>query len=160
MKKLLVVLTLVCTTGIGMAHAQEMKKGMSLANFGLGFVPGVGVNVSYDYGLVDTWGPGIFTIGGFIGFDNWAYNSDIRGTEWFFAPRATYRYAVNKSFEVYATAMLGAAFTTYSKSKGNVSGVAFGTTGGCRYSFSRNLSVFAEVGWNVSILNGGLSVSF
>ncbi len=165
MKKFFVILIALCVIGMATSHAQEMKKGMSLANIGLGFVPGVGLNFSYDYGLIDTWGPGIFTIGGFIGFANWGKTysgfGDYRVNQFAFAPRATYRYAINKSFEVYATAMLGAYFESYSKYDfDNGSGVFFGTTAGCRYTFSNNLSVFGEIGYNISYLNGGLSISF
>lgn len=165
MKKFFVVLVAICTIGIGMSHAQEMKKGMSLFNVGLGFVPGWGLNVSYDYGIVDKWGPGIFTVGGFVGFSNWGesvYTSDYRATEFVFAPRATYRYAINNSFEVYATAMLGAYYIkdSYETYDNDHTGVYFGTTAGCRYSFTKNLSVFAEIGYNVTYLNGGLSFAF
>ncbi len=154
------VVLMVCTVGMTMGFAQKMEKGMSLFNIGLGFVPGVGASVSYDYGLVDSWGPGIFTIGGFAGFNNYSFNSDIRGTDWLIAPRATYRYPINNSFEVYGSAMFSVAFTTYSEIKSNTSEFFPAAVAGCRYTFANNLSVFAEVGYNVSILNGGLSIAF
>ena len=160
MKQKLIILLAICTFGINVSHAQEMKKGMSLFNVGLGFIDGWGLNASFDYALVSSWGPGIFTVGGYVGFDNWSYNSDIRATEFGFAPRVTYRYSINKSFEVYATAMLGARIKTYSKENDNVNDVFFGSTVGCRYTFTRNISVFAEAGYSISYLNGGLSFSF
>ena len=160
MKKFFVVLMLACCAGSAALHAQEMRKGMNLGNVGVGFVDGIGLNASYDYGLVDTWGPGVFTVGGFVGFDTWSYNRDIRRTEFYFAPRATYRYAINRSFEVYGAAMLGSYIVSYSEQKDNSYRAVLFVTGGCRYSFTRNLSVFAELGFNVSILNGGLSFSF
>ncbi|MDR1172151.1 MAG: porin family protein [Bacteroidales bacterium] len=166
MKRFFIVLAVVCTIGIGVSHAQEMKTGMSLFNVGLGLVPGIGINASYDYGLIDKWGPGIFTIGGYAGYENWGKtlsgSGDYRVNAFAFAPRATYRYAINSSFEVYATAMLGAIVYSYSKNYvNNTSGVLFGTTAGCRYSFGKNIAVFAEVGYNeMSYLNGGLSFSF
>ncbi len=164
MKRFFVVLMVMCTVGISMSHAQEMKKGMSLFNAGLGFVPGIGFNLSYDYGLVDKWGPGIFTIGGFVGYENWGKSHsgyDYRANAFVFAPRATYRYAINKSFEVYGASMLGAIVYSYSKDFNNkASDVYFAIVAGCRYSFSPNISVFAEVGYNISYLNGGLSFAF
>ena len=149
-----------CTIGITVSHAQEMGKGMGLFNVGLGFINGWGLNASYDYGLIDSWGPGVFTVGGFVGFDNWSYNPDTRATKFGFAPRATYRYSINKSFEVYGATMLGAWVTSYSTSKANISGIILSVTAGCRYSFTRNISVFSEIGYSISIINGGLSLSF
>lgn len=160
MKKGVIFLLIVCFAGTTMSYAQKMEKGMSLGNIGLGLVPGIGLNASFDYGLVDTWGPGIFTIGGFIGFDNYRYNSEIRGTQFLFTPRATYRYAINNEFEVYGTVMIGASFTAYSDIKPNASTPYFATTAGCRYSFAENLAVFGEIGYNISFLNGGLSITF
>jgi hypothetical protein len=169
MKRFFVVFAVLCTIGSGLSHAQEMKKGMSLFNAGLGFVPGVAINASYDYGLIDDWGPGIFTIGGFAGLGTWsrtwANSYDYRENTLAFAPRATYRYAIDKSFEVYGAAMLGALIHSYSKTLPNgtngKSGVFFGSVAGCRYTFSGNVSVFAEIGYNdIAMLNGGLSFSF
>ena len=125
MKRFFIVLITICTIGFSVSHAQEMKKGMSLFNVGLGFIDGWGLNASLDYGLVNNWGPGIFTVGCYVGFDNWSYDSYIKATEFGFAPRATYRYAINKSFEVYGATMLGAYFKTYSKSKDDKSDIIF-----------------------------------
>jgi len=165
MKRFFIVLAVVSTVGISMMNAQEMQKGMSLFNVGLGFVPGWGLNASYDFGIVDTWGPGVFTVGGYVGFANWGatiIRDDYRITQFIFAPRATYRYAINTSFEVYGAAMFGAYYTndSYRDYKNNHSGIYAATTVGCRYSFSKNLSVFAELGYNVTVLNGGLSFAF
>ena len=163
MKRFFIALVVVSTLCIGVTDAQQMQKGMSLFNVGLGLAPGVGVNVSYDYGLIDAWGPGIFTVGGYVGYQNyktWTDNLDYRANALFFTPRATYRYAINKSFEVFGTAMLGAVFYSYSKYKDGRSDVRFSTTAGCRYSFTPDISVFAEVGYNIAYLNGGLSFSF
>jgi hypothetical protein len=166
MKRVFIVLVAICTIGISVSHAQEMKKGMSLFNVGLGFVPGIGVNASYDFGLVDKWGPGIFTIGGYVGYETWGKTysgfGDYRVNAFAFAPRATYRYAINKSFEVYGASMLGAIVYSYSKDYNDDSGnVFFTVVAGCRYSFSNSMAVFAEVGYNdLSYLNGGLSFAF
>jgi hypothetical protein len=167
MKRFFIVLAISCTVCSGIAQAQEMEKGKSLLNAGLGFIPGWGLNVSYDYGLVDKWGPGIFTIGAYAGFENWGKTYHIllnsesyRANAFAFAPRATYRYAVNSSFEVYGAAMLGAVIYSYSEYLANESKPLVGITAGCRYSFASNLSVFAAVGYGISYLNGGVSFSF
>jgi len=168
MKRFFIVFTIVITVGIHGTHAQRMQKGMSLFNAGLGLVPGLGLNISYDYGLIDEWGPGIFTIGGYAGFANWgkAYPAkphylDYRVNAFAFASRTTYRYAINKQFEVYGVVMLGGVSYSYSAYIHNAIGLFFAVTGGCRYSFNSNITVFAEMGFNeISLLNGGLSFSF
>ena len=160
MKKFFLTFIILSVLGISTLQAQEMTKGMSLGNISLGLIPGIGLGGSYDYGLIDTWGPGIFTIGASIGFNNYSKNSEVRGTHWSFAPRATYRYAISRTFEVYGVAMIGAWFTTYSKYEGNDSSPFFGISAGCRYTFMDNLSLFGEIGYNVSFLNGGLSIAF
>ena len=169
MQKFFVFLAVLCALGGNLSHAQEMKKGMSLFNAGLGFLPGVGLNASFDYGLVDDWGPGIFTVGGFAGFGTWGrmwVNSyAYRETTLAFSPRATYRYAIDRSFEVYGAAMLGALIRLYSRTlpdgRNGTNGVFFGCVAGCRYTFSGNISVFSEIGFNdIAFLNGGLSFSF
>ena len=168
MKRFLIVLAVICAIGCNLSHAQEMKQGMSLFNVGLGFVPGAGINASFDYGLVDDWGPGIFTVGGYVGCRTWGRTYaglvDYRDNAFAFAPRATYRYAIDRSFEVYGAAMLGAFIRFYSEKineSNGKSGVFFGSVAGCRYTFSGNISVFAEIGYNdIAMLNGGLCFSF
>ena len=163
------VLSVIYTIGNSVVCAQEMKKGMSLFNTGFGFVPGVCLNVSYDYGIVNECGPGIFTIGGYAGIANWgkthsdkSHHHNYRVTAFAFAPRTTYRYPINQSFEVYATAMFGTRIVFSSSSEyADFNEVFFSTTAGCRYSFGAHIAIFAEIGINkMSLLNGGLSFSF
>ena len=170
MKRFLIVLAvlLISMFGCNLANAQHMKKGMNQFNAGLGVAPGVGVNASYDYGLVNDWGPGIFTIGGYVGFGTWgrtyrglSHPANYRTTAFAFAPRATYRYAIDPLFEICGTAMLGAVVYSYSDYVHNETRPFFAITGGIRYLFSTNVSLFAEVGFNeISFLNVGLSFSF
>jgi len=166
MKRLFIVLVVVSIVGIHVTHAQEIQKGTSLFNAGLGFVPGWGLNASYDYGIVDTWGPGIFTVGGYVGFGNWNKmypgQKNTYGVKAFaFSPRATYRYAITSTFEVFGAAMLGAIYRSNSNDFRNETNVFLATTVGCRYTFAGNISVFAETGFNeIAFLNGGLCFSF
>ena len=167
-KRFLIVVTVIITIGCSWSHAQELRKGMSLFSAGLGMVPGIGLNASYDYGLVDNWGPGIFTIGGYAGLGFWNrayYNnpnySNYRVNAFAFAPRATYRYVIEPPFEIYGTVLLGAVVKSYSDYFPNHSKAFLGITVGGRYSFSSNYSLFAEIGYNeVSFLSAGLSFSF
>ena len=167
MKRFFIVLAVFftfSTFSINDVCAQEMSKGSGLLNVGFGFVPGFGANVSYDFGLIDALEPGIFTIGGMVGIQTWgknySYREEYRVNSFLVSSRATYRYPINRTFEVYATVMLGVNIMSYSKYYKDENLPFFGTTVGCRYSFSHALSVFTEIGYNIAYFNGGLSFSF
>ncbi|MDL2290337.1 hypothetical protein LJB95_02920 [Paludibacteraceae bacterium OttesenSCG-928-F17] len=163
MKKLVLFISFILVFGTSVSCAQKMEVGNSLINVGAGFVSGVGLTVTYDYGLIDSWGPGLFTIGGIVGFNTWresySQNNRYRETTWAFAPRATYRYSIIPQFEVYGSFMFGVRLNSYSDYYNNRLRVFVGATGGCRYIFNPRLSVFAEVGYMTSIINAGLSIS-
>ena len=169
MKNIFIILS-ICAIHVCISQAQEMGKGMSLFNAGAGFVPGWGINACYEYGLVDTWGSGVFTIGAYVGY---GYRGEKIKSAWSdgdpkyhvntlaFGPRATYRYAFTDSFEVYWAIMFGAIVHTYSKHYDSESGSFFEIAAGCRYTlFGSSFSVFAETGYHVSYLKCGLCYSF
>ena len=169
MKRFFIVLAVISMAGVNMMHAQEMQRGMSLIQAGLGVIPGFGVNASWDYGLIDKWGPGIFTVGGYVGYGLWAYSKNFNGSgknlhvnAIVIAPRVTYRYAINSTFEVYGAVMSGTISGLEKTNADNTSTRLYSAvTAGCRYTFARNFSVFAEAGYNeISYLNGGLCISF
>ena len=168
MKKIFKILAIICAMNAGVLQAQEMENGMSLFNVGFGMIPGWGINVSYDYGIIDTWGPGVLTVGGYVGYGNWWKVFSISKTShhvnvfsFAFAPRVTYRYSIEPSFEIFGTLMFGAAVFKYSGlfDKGSKSYIT--TTAGCRYSFGEHFAVFAETGYNeTSCLSIGLTYAF
>lgn len=166
-KKFFIVSVIIVTIGCSWTHAQVMEKGMSLFNAGLGMVPGIGIHASYDYGLIDHWGPGIFTIGGYAGLGFWNRThyehkySNYRTNAFAFAPRATYRYTIEPPFEIYGSIMLGAVVKSFSHYYPSESRAFLGITAGARYLFKRHYSLFAEIGYNeISFLNVGLCYSF
>jgi hypothetical protein len=166
MKKGFIMLMAVCGLSVGMLHAQEMAKGDNLFSAGIGLVSGWGLNASYDYGIVDTWGPGLVTIGGHVGFSRWGhsvlgYNYHI--SQFALAPRATYRYQIDNKFEVYGVLMLGMVMVqdkdAYRNNYSHTDAL-FGIRAGGRYMFQPNMSLFAELGYGVTWLNCGLSFAF
>jgi len=165
MKRLYVVLALFCAISLSAVHSQELQKGGSLLNLGLGFVPGAGLNLSYDYGLIDSWGPGMFTIGGFVGVQSQKHTM-LHGDDFFknhtaFAFRASYRYSITNSFEVYGSAMSGFKMISYTNHWDNDPLYFFiASIAGIRYTFGKSISVFAETGYSLSYVNGGLSFAF
>ena len=155
MKRFFIVLAISCAVSIGAVDAQEMQKGSTLLNLGMGLGPGVGANISLDYGLIDEWGDGIFTLGGFVGIhSSHTYVGGVNYALIAFAPRATYRYTIDHRFEVYGVFSLGAFFYTGDHSGG---GPFWGIAAGGRYNLPGNISLFTELGHNLSGLTLGLS---
>ena len=165
MKRFFLVLTVLSVFIISGVRAQEMIAGDKLLSVGLGFIPGIGINASYDYGLIEDWGPGIFTVGGFVGLQSWGTSQtglgNYRANIFAFAARATYRYDIDESLEIYGTFMLGPYFVndSYKTFQNNHSGPFFGIGFGGRYHLSGNISAFAEIGYNISALSIGLSIA-
>ncbi|MDR2847736.1 MAG: hypothetical protein LBV39_01390 [Bacteroidales bacterium] len=166
MKK--VFLLVVCLGCAAVSYAQSsLSKGSSLVNVGVGVVPGFGGNASYDYGLIDHWGPGLFTVGGYFstsvrnknyGFGK--YEVTHKETKLFFAPRASYRYSINPKFEIFGSMMIGLLVINSHEDVDQKA--AFGLMAGCRYFFTNSFGVFAEGGANIdaTCLNGGICFSF
>lgn len=172
MKRILMIVLLTCTTNT-LVVAQEMHEGTNLLSLGVGGVPGIGANLSYDHGLLETWGPGVLTIGAFAGGDSKTERLEQGGItythmKWFFAPRVTYRYTIVPKWEIYGAAMLGIALDRFKYSNHFVvearqqdeNKLGFGLAAGGRYCLSPKLSVFTELGYNISYLNVGVSFDF
>ena len=168
MKNLFIILLFICAINVSALQAQEMEKGMSLFNVGFGFIPGWGLNASYEYGVIDTWGPGTISIGGYVGYGKWWKRYSISKTKYHinesaltFAPRITYRFSTDPSFEIFGAIMFGAAVFSYSEAFDNTYSSYFATTVGCRYSFSDHFAAFAEIGnTETSNMIVGLCFSF
>lgn len=172
MKKYLILVLFSIWMVVG--NAQKMKEDANLLSLGIGGVPGIGANLSYDYGLSDL-GPGVITIGAFAGGDTRlnTYNDgnntgNYTRSEWFFAPRISYQYDITLKWEVYAAFMAGIFLERYHYSNhlnvenrrkgGNSFSVAI--TAGVRYTISQKFAVFLEAGKNISYLNLGISFNF
>lgn len=165
MKKALLI-SFIIAAGLFNVSAQQIKKDVGLLNIGIGLVPGIGANFGYDYGLVDTWGPGIFTVGGLVGINTWsnsyrytnANGHKYRQTMIAIAPRATYRYVFdNQPFEVYGTVVLGLAINTYNRYYSTFLSFLGGASVGGRYFIDDNFSLFVEVGYTSTVLSAGIS---
>lgn len=160
MKKILLFLVAILGFGLLNANAQEMRKGTGIISLGAGFFH-FGAHASYDHGLIDTWGPGIFTVGGELGFSTWANRYsvspnplddkvyvDYRISRLKISPRATYRYAITPEFEVFGAVSIGFQFTDDKHGNFNRFSPYTEVVAGCRYAFTRTFGVFAESGWS------------
>ena len=125
----------------------QWTKGTAMVNAAIGVQP-FGATVSLDYVLVDEWWKGHFTIGGEFDFSVPYKKETAIGL----TPRATYGLNITPEFEVHVTAETGFGFRTWQYWNGEKdvkttdSFVLWGGFAGCRYFFTDNLAVLAEIG--------------
>ncbi|MBP5474543.1 MAG: hypothetical protein J6X92_07300, partial [Bacteroidales bacterium] len=141
----------------------------------MGFVPGVGLNVSGDYVLENGWWKGHFTVGGYAGFKvrdctdiikqgEYIESFDYINTNFAFMPRATYGLNITDDFEVHAGVMTGFAVKSYNTNLKNTE-VVFcgGPFVGCKFFFTEGVGLTAEMAYCndlAPLLNAGLTFKF
>ena len=125
----------------------QWSKGTAMINAGIGVQP-FGGTVSLDYVLVDEWWKGHFTVGGEFDFSvPYKHETAIGIT-----PRATYGLNITPEFEVHVTAETGFGIRSWQYWNGERdvkttdSFILWGGFAGCRYFFTENLAVLAEIG--------------
>ncbi|HRE52896.1 MAG TPA: hypothetical protein PK339_15855 [Flavitalea sp.] len=178
MKKVVFILAL-AVTAMG-AKAQVFEKGTNMVNVGVGFGTALGglgtarpaISASYEHGLWDIGGPGVISLGGYIGNTGYKYNGVGYRQKWNYTivgARAAYHYngfSNAENFDLYGGLMLSYNIVSYSDNAGsglnNAYGSGLGLTGfiGGRYLFTDNIGAFAELGYGVSVLNVGVSFKF
>jgi len=178
MKKVVFILAL-AVTAMG-AKAQVFEKGTNMVNLGVGFGTALGglgtarpaISASYEHGLWDIGGPGVISLGGYIGNTGYKYKHLGGNYKWNYTivgARAAYHYngfSNAEKFDLYGGLMLSYNIVSYSESGGpglsNNYGSGLGLTGflGGRYLFTDNIGAFAELGYGVSVLNVGVSFKF
>ena len=120
---------------------------------------GVGANLVGDYTLINHWWLGHFTVGGYIGSNFYSHTSHFT-----FMPRATYGLNITDDFEVHVAAMAGLGVRhlspEYYPTGYRPVYFSHGEVAGCRYYFTPNIGVEAEVGYVYSMgyFNVGLSI--
>ena len=125
----------------------QWSKGTMMVNAAIGVQP-FGGTVSLDYVLVDEWWKGHFTVGGEFDFSvPYKHETAIGIT-----PRATYGLNITPEFEVHVTAETGFGIRSWQYWDGEKdvktsdSFILWGGFAGCRYFFTENLAVLAEIG--------------
>ena len=125
----------------------QWSKGTMMVNAAIGVQP-FGGTVSLDYVLVDEWWKGHFTVGGEFDFSvPYKHETAIGIT-----PRATYGLNITPEFEVHVTAETGFGIRSWKYWNGERdvkttdSFILWGGFAGCRYFFTENLAVLAEIG--------------
>ena len=125
----------------------QWSKGTMMVNAAVGVQP-FGGTVSLDYVLVDEWWKGHFTVGGEFDFSVPYKHETAIGIN----PRATYGLNITPEFEVHVTAETGFGIRSWKYWNGERdvkttdSFILWGGFAGCRYFFTENLAVLAEIG--------------
>ena len=127
-------------------------------------------SVAYDQGIIDDLGIGNLGIGGAIGVKHYTYKPSFSDTKYsynriFIGARAHYHFHFVNSdnFDFYAGVMAGAFFWTGDTDFGGLgysTSVSPGAFAGINYFFNDTFGVYAEAGYGLGLLNGGLSINF
>ncbi|MDR0845278.1 MAG: hypothetical protein LBN71_08655 [Tannerella sp.] len=165
MKIKLFCLIIWCIASIFTANAQE-KNG--ILNVGVGILPGIGGSISYDHKVKNLGEYSAFSVGGYVGYSRReGYTLAGGGSDVVFwdsksllAPRITCQYfSEQQKFEIFGAFMPGISIDrTYREH--TKFGFFAGITAGFRIKLFKNLSVFAEAGYNVLCINSGLSFRY
>lgn len=174
MKKVILILTIVFTASF--AYAQSFQKGTNVLNAGIGFGSNLGglgtgrpaISASFEHGQWEMSGPGVISIGGYIGNTGYTYKSAGYTQKWNYTvvgARSAYHYNGFKNAEdldVYGGLMLSYNIMNYkadnySGPNNYGGGIGISAYVGGRWFFSENLGVYAELGYGISTLNAGIS---
>jgi len=177
-KSIFILLTILIAVA---AEAQPFQKGTTTANIGVGLGTALGglgkarpaISASIDHGVWDIGGPGVISLGGYVGNTGYKYASGNYTYKWNYmvvGARGAYHYngftSVPK-LDVYGGIMLGYNIVKYSSDGDDIamansygSGMGFSGFLGSRWFFSNSMGVYAELGYGVSVLNAGLTFKF
>ena len=179
MKKAIMICLAVTMATI--VQAQPFQQGTTTANVGIGLGTALGglgkarpaISVSVDHGFWEVGGPGVISLGGYVGNTGYKYTALGYTAKWNYivaGVRGAYHYngfTDIPNLDVYGGAMLGYNIVNYSSEGGgedlsNSYGSGIGLSGflGGRWFFGENLGAYAELGYGVSVLAVGLTYKF
>lgn len=163
------------------AFAQPFLKGTTTINAGIGLGTALGglgksrpaISVSFDHGIWEVGGPGVISLGGYVGNTGYKYSGMGYTAKWNYivvGARSAYHYHGFTSvpeLDVYGGVMLAYNIVKYSSDGDNTaqsnsygSGLGFSGFLGGRWFFSDNIGAYAELGYGVSVLNVGATFKF
>lgn len=163
------------------SYAQQFQKGTTVVNAGIGLGTALGglgkarpaISLSLDRGVWPVGGPGVISLGGYLGNTGYKYSSGGYTAKWNYfivGARGAYHYNGFSSvpkLDVYGGAMLGYNIVNYSSDGNDVdisnsyrSGIGFSGFLGGRWFFTERIGAYAELGYGVSVLNAGLAIKF
>ncbi|MCC6384469.1 MAG: hypothetical protein LC117_06025 [Bacteroidia bacterium] len=170
------------------SSAQEFQNGTSMINAGVGLGSSLGgfgytsqtpaLGVSYEYGMWDIGGPGVISLGGYLGYKSFKHsaNSAYLGGMYTYSQKWTYLIIGARSayhfnglnvdkLDLYGGVMLSFNNLNYKYSSNNPyteytggdygSGLGLSLYVGSRYMFTNNIGAFLEAGYGISYLSIG-----
>ena len=156
--------------------AQNFEKGDNALNVGIGLgwgsigysaTPIPSFNVSFESGIVDIPNVGVIGVGGFGGFriapfSYGAYTNTIVAGRGVFH----FQFFDTGNFDLYAGAQVGIGFThwnydnTYYLGDNSSSYLVDDVFAGARWMKNDKFGFFAELGYGISYLKGGITMKF
>ncbi|MBL1407619.1 hypothetical protein [Sphingobacterium faecale] len=179
MKRTIFILWAICIAT--WAQAQSFQKETIAINAGIGLGTALGglgkarpaISASVDYGVWDIGGPGVISLGGYVGNTGYRYSSGAYTAKWNYVvigARGAYHYRGFTSvpkLDAYGGAMLGYNMVRYSSDGEDIAladsyGSGIGLSGflGGRWFFTPKTGAYAELGYGVSVLNVGITFRF
>lgn len=175
MKKHIIYFAVLLFTATSLS-AQEFIQGTNVINLGVGLggaygsyttsSQSVGLSASFERGIWEVPGPGVVSLGGFLGYKTYSYDYFGGNDKWTYTVigvRGAYHYnGLNvENLDLYGGAMVSYRIVSYSGSVGSY-GSKPGATGfvGARWFFAENFAVFAEGGYGFAFLSAGVSFRF
>jgi hypothetical protein len=170
--------------------AQPFVKGTNVVSAGIGLGSSIlhysgasqspAISLQYEKGLWDIGGPGVISLGGYLGMKGYKYSSKSGGynysEKWHYTVigvRSAYHYNGIQSdkWDIYGGVMLSYNILnykyndnspggTYANSGSYGSNAGFSLYAGARYFVGKDLGILAELGYGVSYLNLGLALKF
>jgi hypothetical protein len=167
------------------SNAQSFENGDNVLSAGLGLGSSLGgytyssqtpgISIQFEHGNWDIGGPGVISLGGYLGYKSYSYGYAYPGysynQKWSYTIiglRSAYHYngIDNKNLDVYGGVMLSYNILSYKYSSsdpkfdylyhGNYgSEVGLSIYLGGRYYFTDNVAGFLEVGYGISIFTIG-----
>lgn len=172
MKKQILYFTLLILLSTSLS-AQEFIKGTNVINAGIGLggtfgdfattSQSLGFSASFERGIWEVPGPGVVSLGGFLGYKTYDYDfigGNDRWTYTIVGVRGAYHYnGLNvENLDVYGGAMLSYNILSYRGTSGNFNSRPSATAFvGGRWFFSDAFAAFAEAGYGVAYLTLGAS---
>lgn len=185
MLKRFVSILVVCFCVSFTAVAQPFEYGTNVVsggiglggNFGLGRYAGSpGLSVQFEHGLVDVPGPGVVSVGGYLGTKGYRYHHNAFGywykENWRYTilgVRSAYHYNGHDipELDLYGGAMISYNVLTYKYRDNDPfldytgrynNRLGFSLYAGGRYFFTPNVAGFGELGYGVSYLTIGAAL--
>lgn len=120
------------------------------------------LSVSVEYAASD-----IYSIGGYFGYTQ-ASDPGYEYTFYVAGAKGSQHFVYHENWDVYMSVMLGVYVARAEELDNTIGGYEeqvgpwpyYGGTIGARYFPSDNIGLWAEIGWNVAFLNGGIALKF